>query len=299
MNDWDDIRYFLEVARKGNVTSAARVLGVNHSTVSRRIRALEEKHGVRLFERISSGYEMTDAASGIYELAVELESKNHQLSRQLFGQDSRLEGEITLTMPHDILDYCLINELAQFRKAQPLIQLNLLVSKGLKNLAAREADIAIRLTSEPPDYLIGKEITKLQHGIYINTKIKVTDKTPLVVWDDEKTLPAWAKRNFPNANIAMRVDDLYSMYAAVKAGIGIACMPCYMPDVVATSQTGACTDIKRLPIDLPVSTWGIWVLSHIDLRHTARVRRCREFLIDRLEQRKGLYGGEQSQYFQP
>ena len=139
---------------------------------------------------------MTTAASSIYELALELESKNQQVSRQLFGQDSRLEGEITLTMPHDILDYCLIDELAEFREAHPAIQLNLLVAKGLKNLAAREADVAIRLTPEPPDYLIGKEIAKLQHGIYVNTKINFPNKTPLVVWSDETTLPAWAEKNF-------------------------------------------------------------------------------------------------------
>jgi len=296
MNDWDDMRYFLEVARSGNVTSAAKALGVNHSTVSRRIRTLEERHGVRLFERIPSGYEMTTAASAIYELALELESKNQQVSRQLFGQDSRLEGEITITMPHDILDYCLMDELAQFRELHPNIQLNLLVAKGLKNLAAREADIAIRLTPEPPDYLIGKEIAKLQHGIYVNRNINYPSKTPLVVWSDERTLPAWAAKNFSNAEIVMRVDDLYSMYAAVKAGIGIACMPCYMPDVLVNAKTNA--DVKRLPIDLPASTWGIWVLSHIDLRRTARVRHCRDFFIDRLEQSKGLYTGAQSQIIQ-
>jgi DNA-binding transcriptional LysR family regulator len=78
MNNWDDIRYFLSVARCGNVSSAAKELGVNHSTVSRRIQALEERHGVRLFERLPSGYEMNVAASSIYELALELETKNQQ-----------------------------------------------------------------------------------------------------------------------------------------------------------------------------------------------------------------------------
>jgi len=217
MNNWDDIRYFLEVARNGNVTSAARVLGVNHSTVSRRIRALEEKHGVRLFERITSGYEMTSAAATIYETALELEIKNQLISRQLFGQDSRLQGEITLTMPHDILDYCLVNDLTEFRNAHPDIQLNLLVAQGLKNLAAREADIAIRLTPAPPDYLIGNEIAKLQHGIYFNNRVSYSRNTPLVVWSDEKNIPEWAKNNFANAEIALRVDDWHCQHALLHA----------------------------------------------------------------------------------
>ncbi|VAW81464.1 Transcriptional regulator, LysR family [hydrothermal vent metagenome] len=294
MNDWDDIRYFLEVARSGNVTSAAKILGVNHSTVSRRIRALEEKHGVRLFERIPTGYEMTKAASTIYETALEVEAKNQLISRQLFGQDSRLQGEITLTMPHDILDYCVIDDLAEFRHSHPDIQLNILVSPGLINMAAREADIAIRLTPNPPNYLIGNEISKLQHGVYINTQVSHLNTTPIVVWNDEKQVPDWAKNNFTNAEIALRVDDLYSMYAAVKAGIGVASMPCYMPDVVFNLQS----QVRRLPIDLPISHWGLWVLSHVDLRHTARVRYCREFLIKRLKQNRALYLGQKSQYIE-
>ncbi len=292
MNDWDDIRYFLEVARSGNVTSASKVLGVNHSTVSRRIRALEEKHGVRLFERIPSGYEMTKAANTIYETALELEAKNQLISRQLFGQDSRLQGEITLTMPHDILDYCVIDDLAEFRDSHPEIQLNILVSQGLINLAAREADIAIRLTPSPPDYLIGNEIAKLQHGVYINTHVTYLKSTPIIAWSDETKIPDWAKNNFTDAEIVLRVDDLYSMYAAVKAGIGIASMPCYMPDIVFDFQS----NVKRLPIELPISNWGVWVLSHVDLRHTARVSYCREFLVKRLKQNKALYLGQKSHY---
>ncbi len=288
MNDWDDIRYFLAVARCGNVTSAAKMLGVNHSTVSRRIRALEEKHGVRLFERIPTGYEMTDSAADIYELAIEIESKNSQVSRQLFGQDSRLQGKINITMPHDILEYCLIEQLAEFRTFQPNIHLNLFVAKGLKDMAAREADVAIRLTDNPPDYLIGKKVAALQHGIYGNCLISSSDKQPIIVWSGEESLPSWAQEHFPNGEIVMRVDDLYSMYCAVKAGIGIARMPCYLPDVIADEQ------VERFNIDLPRSTWGVWVLSHIDLRNTARVRCCREFITEKLMEQKALFEGKHS-----
>jgi len=294
MDNWDDIRYFLEVARRGNVTSAAKQLGVNHSTVSRRIRALEEKHGVRLFERIPSGYEMTEAASTIYELGLELEAKNQQVSRYLFGHDKRLEGDINLTMPHDVLDYCLIEDLASFREQYPKVKLNLIVSKGIKNLAARESDIAVRLTPTPPEYLVGKKVAKLQHGIYcaqryIQAFRDNTEKTtPLVVWSYEKQIPDWGRENFKNPEIAMKVDDLYSMHAAVKAGVGVARMPCFLPDLLAEGT------VKRLNIEMPPSAWGVWVLSHIDLRHTARVQRCRQFIIGCLEQQKELFEGKKS-----
>ena len=290
MNDWDDIRYFLAIARSGNVTAASKVLGVNHSTVSRRIRALEEKYGVRLFERIQSGYEMTVAATGIFELALDLESKNQQVSRLLFGQDSLLAGEINLTMPHDIFEFCLSGALSVFRELQPGIVLNLSVSKGLRNLAAREADVAIRLTNAPPDYLIGKRVAQLQHGIYVNPKSILHDRTPIIVWIGETDIPSWAQDEFPNAEIVLRVDDLFSMYCAVKAGIGLARIPCYLPDSIQDEQ------VKRLNIDIPKSSWGIWVLSHVDLRGTARVRCCREFLIEKLTQNKNLFEGDNSVY---
>jgi len=290
MTDWDDIRYFLAVARSGNVTGAAKVLAVNHSTVSRRIRSLEEKHGVRLFERIASGYEMTAAADNIYELALELENKNQQISRQLFGQDSRLQGEINLTMPHDILEHCLIDDLALFRMQQENIQLNLSVSQGLKNLAAREADIAIRLTSNPPDYLIGKKVATLQHGIYAPANKKYAKTTPIIVFASENSIPQWAKTHFSNAEISMKVDDLNAMYYAVRSGVGVARMPCYLPDSIKDEK------VQRLDIELPKSNWGVWVLSHVDLRNTARVRCCREFLVNALQQQKSLFEGEHSTF---
>ena len=304
MNNWDDIRFFLAVARNGNVTGAAKAVGVKHSTVSRRIQALEEKNGVRLFERVASGYEMNTAGADIYEIALELEMKNQQLFRQLFGQDSRLQGEINLTMPHDIFDYCLNNQLAEFGQLHPDILLNLFVAKGIKNLAAREADVAIRLTPVPPDYLIGKKVATLQHGIYASTQFDpanydVNKHLPIVVWSGEDRVPDWAKQHFPNARIAMRVDDLYTMYAAVKAGLGVAKMPCYLPDTLNASSSECFNQplVKRMNIDIAPSSWGVWVLSHADLRYTARVRCCREFLTEQLLLQKNLFEGCESIYF--
>jgi DNA-binding transcriptional LysR family regulator len=288
MTNWDDIRYFLSVARCGNLSSAAKELGVNHSTVSRRIQTLEERHGVRLFERLPSGYEMNDVASSIYELALELETKNQQVSRNLFGQDRRLQGEINITMPHDIFDYILPDSFAEFKQLQPDILPNLYIAKGVKNLAAREADIAIRLTAKPPEYLIGSRVASLGYGIYAHTSLDLSTNISVIAWNGESELPEWVKEYFPKAKISLRVDDLYSMYAAVKSGIGIARMPCYLPDVIDD------TSVEKLPIRLPLSQWGVWVLSHVDLRNTAKVRVCREFLMKQLLQKKPLFEGELS-----
>lgn len=284
MNNWDDIRYFLTLARSGSISAAARLLGVNHSTVSRRIQALETRHGVRLFDRTQTGYDMTDAASHIYQVALVLEEQNQKLERQLFANDQRLEGRVCLTMPNDLLNHLMMTPVAEFKQAQPDITLDLLVAKGIRNLANREADVAIRFTATPPDYLIGREVSKMQMAVYANSAYQESDKAQLIVWGDEHTLPSWAKL-FKEAEIALRVDDLYSMYLAVKAGIGIARMPCWLPDILKEAE------VKRLDCALEKPTWGIWLLSHVDLKNTARVKVCKDYFWHALESKKSLFEG--------
>ena len=283
MNNWDDIRYFLEIARAGSVTAAARVLGVNHSTVSRRLRALEDRHGVRLFNHLPNGYELTAAGSAIFDTALALETQNQQISRQLLGQDSRLSGETSITMPHDILEFCLIDDLAAFRRLHPDIVLNLHVAKGLKNLAAREADIAVRLTPAPPEYLMGTKIVGLGQGLYAHKALGLQDIVPVIAWTAEKEIPTWAQSLFRNSEIVLRVDDLHSMYVAVKSGIGVAKMPCCMENFAADKS------VVKLPLEAPISSWGLWVLNHKDLRHTARIRVCRKFLAECLEAKRAFF----------
>ncbi len=290
MHNWDDFRYFYVVATEGSFSAAAQALGVNHSTVSRRIQVLEEKHGVRLFERTSSGYNMTEAGAGIFDIIEEVNERSHKASRVLLGQDARLAGRLNLTMPHDLFECCMAGPVKAFCEKNPEIELRLLVRHGLRNLADREADLAVRLTPNPPEYLIGKCISQLQHGIYRSPSVDISETTPIICWGSEETIPAWAQKNFRNPRVALRVDDLVSMYAAVKAGIGLARMPCFFPDGVQVSC------VERLPIELPLSDWGVWVLSHVDLRRTARVNHCKAFLSEELTKLIPLFEGKLSRY---
>lgn len=290
--DWDDIRFFLAVARAGNVTAAALQLKVNHSTVSRRISSMEVKHGVRLFERLSTGYELTEAGNNIVQLAEEIEQKNLEVERLLFSKDSRLQGELVLTMPHELGRYCIIPNLPMFNAQYPDIDLHLLVKPGLKNLYAREADIAIRLTDSPPENLIGKRLSGFRHGVYRSNTYNAGERgvDKIIVWHFEKGSPEWAQLHFPNAKIAVKVDDLSAMYAAVKAGLGIARMPCFFPDAHAEKS------IVRLNLDLKPSTWGVWLLSHKDLRNTQRIKVCKTFLERVLLDHAALFEGQNSNW---
>ena len=164
--NWDDLRYFLALCREGSVTGAGRALGVNHTTVARRIHALEDAFGARLFDRSRDGYEMTQAAENMYEHVRHIEELTQAIDRDVFGQDTELKGPLKITVAHDAAERLVIPRLNEFRTAYPCIDLDLLTTTGLVDLAAREADIAVRMTAKPPDYLIGREILPLCHGIY-------------------------------------------------------------------------------------------------------------------------------------
>lgn len=288
--NWDDIRFFLALCREGSVTGAGRLLGVNHTTVARRVSTLEENLGTRLFDYSRDGYEMTQAAENMYEHARRMEEITQAIDRDIFGQDAELKGPLKLTVAHDVAERLVVPRLREFRDAYPCIDLDILTTTGLVDLAAREADIALRLTAKPPDYLIGREVLPIRHGVYgspdylrnLNAQAKV------ILFRGDPDQPEWVQQHFPDAEIAMRVDDVGTMALAVANDLGLARMPCYIGDTEPS--------IRRLNLELTPSSWGIWILSHVDLRSTARVRVAREFLIDAIEKQRELVLGEQSRY---
>ncbi len=179
--NWDDLRFFLAVCRNGSVTGAGKALGVNHTTVARRIAALEKSIGTRLFNHSRGGYEMTQAAENMVERAMQMEEITQAIDRDVFGKDAELSGPLKLTVSHDVAERLLIHRLCVFRNAYPKIQLDLLTTTGLVDLAAREADIAVRLTDKPPDYLVGREVLPMRHGVYASPAyLKRGDETPKV-----------------------------------------------------------------------------------------------------------------------
>ena len=290
-DNWDDLRFFLALCREGSATGAGRSLGVNHTTVARRIRALEDSLGTRLFDHSREGYEMTQAAENMYEHARRMEAITQAIDRDVFGQDAELRGPLKLTVAHDVAERLVIPRLREFRDAYPCIDLDILTTTGLVDLAAREADIALRLTAKPPDYLIGREVLPMRHGVYGSPEYLETldGQAKVILFRGSTEQPEWVQEHYPDAEIAMRVDDVGTMALAVANDMGLARMPCYVGDTQPS--------IRRLDLKLNPSTWGIWILSHVDLRSTARVRVAREFLVDVIEGQRELVLGEQSRYF--
>jgi DNA-binding transcriptional LysR family regulator len=286
--NWDDLRFFLALNRHKTATQAGLVLGVNHTTIARRAKALEYSLDSQLFQRSQGGYELTQAGENLYQYALGIEDLVQSIDRDIFGRDSQLSGPLKITIAHDVAERLVLSHLKDFHDIYPLIKLELMTTTGLVNMATREADIALRLTPKPPEYLVGKEVARLQHGIYTSSFYwSENRKRPSVILYNTDSAE-WVKVHFPNAKISMRVDDVGTMCHAVANNMGLARLPCYVGDTDSR--------LRRLDIKLDKSTWGIWVLNHVDLRKTVRVRVAREFLINIIEQQLPLIKGEQSLY---
>lgn len=288
--NWDDLRFFLALAREGTVSGAGRVLAVKHTTVARRISALEEQLGSRLFDRLPSGYAMTQVAENLYQHALSMEDVAQAADREVFGMDAQLSGTLKLTASYDIFTRLITPKLHQFTDQYPGINIELLSSTSLADLASRQADIALRLSPKPPEYLIGRKVLPLGHGVYASASYlkKKLDNEKLILWEHDRDMPEWVNDHFPKARVVARTSEIMTMMEVVKNNMGIARLPCYVADAEPS--------LRRLDVSLTPSNWGVWVLNHVDLRSTARVRVCKEFLINIIEQQRNLIEGLSSKY---
>ncbi len=291
MFDWDDVRHFLEVVRSGSTTKAADRLGVNQSTVSRRISALESQLGTGLFDRSAgSGWVITPAGERMVEAAEQMSAQADSIQRQILSDTTDVRGLIRFTIGDCCMQELVMPSIKQFVEEYPGVRLEMIASNENLNLAAREADVAIRLTEEPPANVVGKRITRLGYQVYgiprwIEAIAEGEEDVPCITWiGDGKTLPPWIKRNFPNTSRVHRVNTASLALSSAKQGLGIVQLPCVMADPVQ--------GLERVPVDFVEEGWGLWVLSHVDLRTTPRVRIFRDYIVKALnERRDGLEGG--------
>lgn len=288
--NWDDLRYFLAVSREGSISAAGRELGVKHTTVARRIKALEASMDARLFDRTPSGYVMTQTAENLLDSVSLIEEKVNLIDRQASHSDSALAGPLKLTVAFELANRIVLPKLNLFYQSYSRIELQLMMTKGLVDLARLDADLALRMTPSPPESLVGRELIKMNHGLYASKKLlqQFPNKTPVILFTSELSSPLWMKQHFSDSNVAYRIDDVGSMAVAAAQGHGVAKLPCFIGD----TQPG----LVRLDYELEKSKWGIWLLNHVDLRATARVRACKEFLQQTVEGYRWLFEGNQSQY---
>ncbi len=281
--DWDDLRLFLALVRHGSARGAAQALGLSHSTVVRRVERLESDLGARLFDRDFTGYRPTAAGETLLDSALKAEDAILAADRQLRGQDARLTGEIRLTTSDILANYFLMPDLALFTSNYPEIDLTVLLSYDVFDLARREADVAIRFISggrNPPEDLVGRKLVTAT-SCYYATEQYLEDHDPWsddstarwIGWGDYERYPDWVRKSpFPSAPAYGHFNNAMMQATAVQAGLGLATLPCFVGDQVS--------GVVRIPGCGPYSNYDIWILSHPDLRDAARHRTFRAFIAE-------------------
>lgn len=290
--DWDDLRVFLAVAREGALSAAARALGVNHSTVLRRLGALESRMDVRLFDRLPTGYAMTLAGESLRDRLRGVEEQIDTAQRQLSGLDLRLSGTIRITTTDTLLIGLLGPMLAEFRALHPGIQLQLVVNNSFLSLNKREADVAIRPSNTPPDYLIGRRAGRVQTAIYASKaylkarprhrKLAELDWVALDEGLSHLAQARWLRTHIPMERIVAQVDSLNGMTQLVRAGMGTGLLLCMLAD----------GDRQLVQIEPPSEDLDtqVWVLTHPDLKDVARIKAFTDFIHARLAAHEMVLG---------
>ncbi len=286
---WDDLRLVLAVVRGGGLSGAARRMGINHTTVLRRLNAAEERLGARLFERTPTGYIPTAAGEEMADVAARIEQDVLGLERRVSGRDVGLTGTVRCATVDTLAEYFLPPHLAAFRQAYPGIVVELSVSERIVNLTQRDADVAIRPTQQPPENLVGRRLGHLASAIYggigyLEAHPEVTDLADhdWLAFEESMSdtwISRWIARHYPDARIVMRSNILTVLFAAVKADMGVTVLPCH----VAESEPA----LRRLTPLLDDMQTSLWILTHRDTRRSARIRVFMEFMGNRIRAHAG------------
>lgn len=290
MQNWNDLKLVLAIARAGTLGGGATTLSINHSTAFRRLNALEEKIGVRLFERLPGGvYRPTAEGERVAAAAERIETEADAVDREVTGRDQRLSGSLRVTSSETLAYSVLTRQLARFRAAHPGIVVELVVDNRILSLSRREADIALRVTRPKEPDLFGRKLADLAWTVYAAPGLAVggVEGKDFVGWGAEVTGIAaadWLAEKVPANRIVYRANSLINQFTAAKAGIGLVLLPCYLGD----PEPG----LVRV-IDTPMNelTRELWIVTHADLRKTARVRAFLDIVGEGLIAETSLFAG--------
>lgn len=286
MKDWDDMRFFHAVAEGGSLSAASRSLGVNHSTVFRRINQLEERLQARLFERLDNRYQLTDTGEQLYARIQQVANVMDDVERHVAGRDSLLEGSIRLTCPDTFLNWIVPGLIAEFCRQYPQIRIELRADQEHLDLARREADIALRATNSPPDYLIGKRLGQIGWRFYGLPQFRQAGTTnramltqlpgssppevPLIAPEGKLLqIPAcqWLDKQLPRFRVSARAGSLRAAAALAQAGLGVALLP-----------VEAGLALSEIAVPTKNFDTGIWLLHHPDMRSNTRLNCFARFI---------------------
>lgn len=283
--EWDDLKYFLAVARSGSLTEAGQRLKTSASTVSRRIAVLEKRLGVHLFDRKSSGYVLTESGVEIRQKAEDVEAAALSVERAALGRDMISSGVVRVTASDDIAANLVAPHLGRFQDRYPNIVLEIIAQMELADLTRREADIALRGSRPTRGHFVIRRAGVWHFGLYASRNYVEThhlkpglndlSEVKIITWTKQWSHlrgGPWFAEYARGAKVALASDSRRVHHAACKAGLGVAILPCALADKE--------TDLICLLPPKKVLSLPLWLVVHRDLARTARVRAVLDFLYE-------------------
>lgn len=302
---WDSLRYVLAVHSAGSLAAAAGQLGVDAVTVSRRIKTIEKQLGVRLFERTRQGYVATPSALEIARQAERIEDEVGALERRIWRRDKELQGVVRVTATDTTGAFVVAPLLPELHKLHPNITVDLNVDNRVLNISKRDADIAIRPTTQPPGNLIGHRLTPVVYAPYAaagllprgRARRRDLSHLPWVGLDilfmgsRVSLYQSYLETQAQSSRVILRVNSSLAMACAVKAGVGLGVLSC-----ITAARLGGMVRIGPFIEEL---TTELWILTHPELRDVARVATVYAFFREAIRTLRPVFLGKDAESLKP
>lgn len=270
------MRMVLTLVRKGSLAAAAKALGVNYTTVARRIAQAEARFGTRLFDRLPQGYAPTEAALEAARMAERMEEAQAQFQRHLGREDKNLSGVFTITTPQLLISSHLCRVIDGFLARHPDIDLVVHASNDLLNLHQREADLAIRISDSPGDTLMGRRLCVQETAVFASAEVAAriqqepAAKVDWIAFTGSFKVPKAFRENRESAGARISFDDISAVMGAAQAGLGVARMPVFL---------GRWAGLEQVAVQPAQPYADLWAVAHRDLWSSAKVRAFKDMLL--------------------
>jgi DNA-binding transcriptional LysR family regulator len=288
--DWEDVRYFVALARHGTLSATARALRVNHATVARRIESLEMLLGRPLFDRRANGYTLTGEGRAVFDEANAMDEAALAVLRRL-DLGTELTGLVRLAAGRVLAERFLIDRLRPFHERYPAIDLEVIGGSRVVSLAKREADIALRYGWPKDSELIARRVARITFGLFASSdyrgKLEGGQAPVFIGFDEESDFiaeAAWLTRHFADRRFSFRTNSQTTQAAAARAGYGIALLPRY---IVATHEP----DLVEISLGHRLPVRDVWLLIRSDLTKVPRVRTVVDYLVEIFRRDRRLLEG--------
>ena len=293
--DWGDLRVFLTLATEGRLSAAARKLEVSHPTVARRIKALEDAIGARLFDQLPDRFVLTAAGEELLADAREMERAAESIERRSVGLGDTTHGTVRISAGEAMTAF-LARHLPRLRQNLNCVEFELIASHTLANLSRREADLMIR--EQVPDVasIVTRRLGRVAYAVYGSREIEIDDTSrealramPWAGFDDEHDyMPgqSWMLGLLDGARPQVRVNNWLVLHQVVRRGAGLGVLPCYVGDTDSA--------LRRIGSTLSEIAIDQWLLVHRDLRALPRVRAVMDALVRLFQEERAALAGNRA-----